>query len=184
MVSRKFRHLPVLADSDDSLGTSEVAGLLDITKCVFERLEDLERKVNDDLSILTAMAVLERRGAVDGETGEHVRKSHGCPDLNYVLGDHSKCPSVGIKVSVREAAKKMKECHSTAVLVLDEKRTDDRPVAGIFTCKDITLRVIAASLDASTTSVVRVMTPHPDFCNGETSILDALKKLRGLIFLI
>jgi CBS domain-containing protein len=53
MISRKFRHLPVIVAGDEQgqvsgLGaslTGNVGGVLDITKCVFERLEDLERKV-------------------------------------------------------------------------------------------------------------------------------------------
>ena len=63
MISRKFRHLPVMTEVDeyeeDSTFASQVIGLLDITKCVFERLDDLEKKVLEDQSIMTAMEVLE-----------------------------------------------------------------------------------------------------------------------------
>jgi len=47
----------------------------------------------------------------------------------------------------------MKAHHSTGVLILD----DEERLVGIFTTKDIVLRVIATSLDPSTTTVVRVM---------------------------
>lgn len=138
MVSRKFRHLPVVteikSDNDEMTGTS-VAGLLDITKCVFERLDDLERHVNDDQNIISAMEVLERRGTLNSGHAINVRQSHECPDILFVLNQMKLtkteiCPSVSIKSSVRDAAKIMKQNHSTAVLVID-----DGQVAGIFTTK-------------------------------------------------
>lgn len=56
-------------------------------------------------------------------------------------------------------------------------------IGGIFTTKDVVLRVIAANLEPSTTSVIRVMTPHPEFVPSSASILDALKKLHTGHFL-
>jgi CBS domain-containing protein len=185
MISRRFRHLPVISEGDEEteeIGTS-VVGLLDITKCVFERLDDLERKVLEDQSIISAMEVLERRGTVNSDRVDHLRIEHECPDIETVLkkGDHpyGDFPSISVKSSVREAAKTMKLYHSTAVLVLGTPDGDDK-VGGIFTTKDIVLRVIAASLDPNTTSVIRCMTPHPDFVTPSASILDALKKLHGI----
>ncbi|KAJ2998569.1 hypothetical protein HDV02_004384 [Globomyces sp. JEL0801] len=182
MVSRRFRHLPVISEGDDEDGGgTSVVGLLDITKCVFERLDDLERKVHEDRSIISAMEVLERRGTVNSERIDTLRNEHECPDVatvidkvNQEMGDF---PNIGVKSSVRDAAKAMKSYHGTAVLVMGTPDGDDR-VAGIFTTKDIVLRVIAASLDPSTTS-----TPHPDFVSSDTSILDALKKLHAGHFL-
>ncbi|KAJ1546777.1 hypothetical protein HK096_004740 [Nowakowskiella sp. JEL0078] len=193
MVERKFRHLPVITDVsedyDDEFDegisersvTSNVVGLLDITKCVFERLDDLERKVNEDQSIVSAMEVLERRGTVDSDHVGQMRVQHSCPDLGNViqkvaLENNTEEPaSVGIRAYVKEAAKVMKDFHTTAVLVLNN--AEDDKLGGIFTTKDIVLRVVAAGLDPNTTSVVRVMTPHPDSVTVDTSILDALKKL-------
>lgn len=159
MVLRKFRHLPVI--SDESACNQEVTGLLDITKCVFERLDDLEKRVNDDKSIISAMEVLQRRGNIDADKAGAVRDQHGCPNVGSVLlnanaarnSDHS--PGISIKATVREAARAMRSQHSTAVLVLGATQGD--VISGIFTTKDIVLRVIAASLDPLTTSVVRVM---------------------------
>ncbi|KAJ3183671.1 hypothetical protein HDU85_002100 [Gaertneriomyces sp. JEL0708] len=195
MVSRRFRHLPVISDgpggeddveedvaSDVGTGTS-VVGLLDITKCVFERIDDLERKVTEDHTIISAMETLERRGEVGADHVGRMREQHGCPDVGTVLAqmnvDHvdGVVPEIGIKATVRDAARTMKANHQTAVLV-SAGETDDR-IGGIFTTKDIVLRVIAASLDPATTSVVRVMTPHPDSVSTDTSILDALKKLHA-----
>jgi CBS domain-containing protein len=190
MISRKFRHLPVLRDEEEEFdgAGSNVVGLLDITKCVFERLDDLERKVFEDQSIINAMEVLERRygpkkvdarGNVHANKIDTMRTEHKCPSISSVLGERQgDFPSVGVKSSVQEAARIMKQFHGTAVLVIG---TPDGPkrVGGILTTKDIVLRVLAASLDPVTTSVVRVMTPHPDFVSSDASILDALKKLHG-----
>lgn len=187
MISRQFRHLPVMSDVDeyegDSSSQSQVVGLLDITKCVFERLDDLERKVMEDQSIMTAMEVLERRGNMNPEKIDTMRTEHECPDIASVINKSGKklgdFPSVDARSSVREAARIMKSFHSTAVLVTGTPDGQDK-IGGILTTKDIVLRVIAASLDPATTSVVRVMTPHPDFVPSNASILDALKKLHGM----
>ncbi|KAJ3271848.1 hypothetical protein HDV01_006133 [Terramyces sp. JEL0728] len=185
MVSRRFRHLPVISDGDDEEGQS-VVGLLDITKCVFERLDDLERKVNEDQSIISAMDVLERRGTVNSDRIDTLRNEHECPDVASVIAkvnqEFGDFPGVSVKSSVRDAAKAMKSYHGTAVLVTGTPDGEGK-VAGIFTTKDIVLRVIAASLDPGTTSVIRVMTPHPDYVSSEATILDALKKLHAGHFL-
>jgi CBS domain-containing protein len=77
-----------------------------------------------------------------------------------------------VRTSVREAAQAMKENHTTAVLVQDNGQ-----ITGIFTSKDVVLRVIAAGLDPSNCSVIRVMTPHPDFAPADMSIQQALRKM-------
>lgn len=66
MTQRKFRHLPVIADlsaeyvEDEDAPSSAVVGLLDITKCVFDRLDDLEKKVNEDNNIIQAVETVKR----------------------------------------------------------------------------------------------------------------------------
>ncbi|KAJ1557608.1 hypothetical protein HK405_015600, partial [Cladochytrium tenue] len=154
---------------------TNVVGLLDITKCVFERLDDLERKVNEDANIVAAMDALERRGAVDADRAGAIKAQHGCPDLHSVLARSSALeaagadavddddllvydavPEVPVRASVRDAARVMKDFHHTAVLVVGAADADDK-LAGIFTTKDIVLRVIAAGLDPAVTSVIRVM---------------------------
>ncbi|KAJ3015365.1 UNVERIFIED_CONTAM: hypothetical protein HDU68_012761 [Siphonaria sp. JEL0065] len=128
------------------------------------------------------MEALERRGHLDGDQVGVVRAQHGCPNLHSVLSKNDlhggDVPEVSIKASVRDAAKVMKQFHQTAVLVLSANGGGvEEKLGGIFTTKDIVLRVIAAGLDPATTSVVRVMTPHPDSVESSASILDALKKL-------
>jgi CBS domain containing-hemolysin-like protein len=54
---------------------------------------------------------------------------------------------------------------------------DQGQITGIFTSKDVVLRVIAAGLDPANCSVIRVMTPHPDFAPADMSIQQALRKM-------
>lgn len=102
---------------------------------------------------------------------EALRDKMECPDLSTVL-DGMAPAEVSVKTNVRDVARMMKDYHTTAVLVMDRDG-----LAGIFTTKDVVLRVIAAGLNPENCSVVRVMTPHPDTAHPQLSIMDALKKM-------
>ncbi|CAG8433096.1 10725_t:CDS:2 [Diversispora eburnea] len=169
MVARGFRHLPVCNEDGD------VVGLLDITRCLYEALDKMERAYGSSKKLYDALEGVEREWS-NQPTQFHqylsmLRDKTACPTLTTIL-DGSRPAEVGVKTSVRDAARLMREHHTTAVLVMERNM-----IAGIFTSKDIVLRVIAAGLDPSTCSVVRVMTPHPDTAPSHTSILDALKKM-------
>ncbi|KAI8975608.1 hypothetical protein BDF20DRAFT_879615 [Mycotypha africana] len=171
MVSRGFRHLPVCNEEGD------IFGLLDITKCIYEALHKMEKAYGSSRKLYDALEGVEREWANSPvqlvQYMEALRDKMSCPDLTTVL-EHTEPVQVAVKTNVREVAKLMKEFHTTAVLVMDHGG-----LAGIFTSKDIVLRVIAAGLAPETCSVVRVMTPHPDTALPSTSILDALKKMHG-----
>lgn len=114
-----------------------------------------------------------------------LREKTALPDLTTVMDARTQPATVGPKTSVKEVAKLMKERRTTAVCVM-EGNTPSTPgvgpvprIAGIFTSKDVVLRVIAAGLDAGRCSVVRVMTPHPDTAPPTTTIHDALKKMHS-----
>ncbi|CAO3667340.1 unnamed protein product [Rhizopus stolonifer] len=169
MVSRGFRHLPVCNEEGD------IFGLLDITKCIYEALHKMEKAFGSSRKLYDALEGVEREWANSPvqlvQYMDALKDKMSCPDLNTVL-DHAGPVQVTMKAQVREVAKLMKEHHTTAVLVMDHSG-----LAGIFTSKDIVLRVIAAGLAPDSCSVVRVMTPHPDTALPSTSILDALKKM-------
>ncbi|RIB02920.1 hypothetical protein C2G38_830093 [Gigaspora rosea] len=169
MVHRGFRHLPVCNEEGD------VVGLLDITKCLYEALDKMERAYGSSKKLYDALEGVEREWS-NQPTPIHqymdvLRETMACPDLSSIL-DGSMPAEVSVRTSVRDAARLMREYHTTAVLVMEHHL-----IAGIFTSKDIVLRVIAAGLDPSTCSVVKVMTPHPDTAPPHTSILEALKKM-------
>lgn len=170
MVRKGFRHLPVMDENHD------ISGVLDITKCFYDAMEKLERAYSSSKKLYDALE------GVQAELGssqpqqiiqyvEAVRQRMSGPTLESVLNGLPPT-TVSVRTSVKEAAQLMKENHTTAVLVQDQGQ-----ITGIFTSKDVVLRVIAAGLDPATCSVVRVMTPHPDFAPLDMSIQQALRKM-------
>ncbi|KAL2355636.1 hypothetical protein BJ546DRAFT_971215 [Cryomyces antarcticus] len=170
MVRKGFRHLPVMDENHD------ISGILDITKCFYDAMEKLERAYSSSRKLYDALE------GVQAELGssqpqqiiqyvEAIRQKMSGPTLESVLTGLPPT-TVSVRTSVKEAAALMKENHTTAVLVQDQGS-----ITGIFTSKDVVLRVIAAGLDPAKCSVVRVMTPHPDFAPMEMSIQAALRKM-------
>ncbi|KAL4821666.1 hypothetical protein BDW67DRAFT_149261 [Aspergillus spinulosporus] len=170
MVRKGFRHLPVMDENQD------ISGVLDITKCFYDAMEKLERAYSSSRKLYDALE------GVQSELGssqpqqiiqyvEALRSKMSGPTLESVL-DGMPPTTVSVRTTVKEAATLMKEHHTTALLVQDQGS-----ITGIFTSKDIVLRVIAPGLDPATCSVVRVMTPHPDFAPSDMSIQAALRKM-------
>ncbi|KAI9757642.1 MAG: hypothetical protein M4579_003367 [Chaenotheca gracillima] len=170
MVRKGFRHLPVMDENQD------ISGILDITKCFYDAMEKLERAYSSSRKLYDALE------GVQSELGssqpqqiiqyvEALRQKMSGPTLESVLNGLPPT-TVSVRTSVKEAASLMKENHTTAVLVQDQGQ-----ITGIFTSKDVVLRVIAPGLDPATCSVVRVMTPHPDFAPMTMSIQAALRKM-------
>ncbi|KAK2799416.1 hypothetical protein FQN51_006903 [Onygenales sp. PD_10] len=170
MVRKGFRHLPVMDENQD------ISGILDITKCFYDAMEKLERAYSSSRKLHDALE------GVQSELGsnqpqqiiqyvEALRSKMSGPTLESVLNGLPPT-TVSVRTSVKEAAALMKENHTTALLVQDQGS-----ITGIFTSKDVVLRVIAPGLDPSTCSVVRVMTPHPDFAPTDMSIQAALRKM-------
>ncbi|KAF2399957.1 CBS and PB1 domain protein [Trichodelitschia bisporula] len=170
MVRKGFRHLPVMDENHD------ISGILDITKCFYDAMEKLERAYSSSRKLHDALE------GVQAELGssqpqqiiqyvEALRSKMSGPTLESVLTGLPPV-TVSVRTSVKEAATLMKENHTTALLVQDQGQ-----ITGIFTSKDVVLRVIAAGLDPATCSVVRVMTPHPDFAPMDMTIQSALRKM-------
>ncbi|KAI1207672.1 CBS and PB1 domain-containing protein [Annulohypoxylon truncatum] len=170
MVRRGFRHLPVMDENQD------ISGILDITKCFYDAMEKLERAYASSTKLYAALE------GVQSELGtsqpqqiiqyvEALRSKMSGPTLESVLNG-TPPTTVNVRTTVKEAATLMKEKRTTAVLVQDQGQ-----ITGIFTSKDVVLRVIAPGLDPATCSVVRVMTPHPDFAPMDMSIQAALRKM-------
>ncbi|OAA73612.1 mitochondrial ribosomal protein subunit S4 [Cordyceps fumosorosea ARSEF 2679] len=170
MVRKGFRHLPVMDENQD------ISGVLDITKCFYDAMEKLERAYSSSRKLYDALeGVHSELGANQPQQiiqyVEALRTKMSGPTLETVLNGVPPT-TVSVRTSVKEAAALMKENHTTAVLVQDQGA-----ITGIFTSKDVVLRVIAPGLDPANCSVVRVMTPHPDFASIDMTIQAALRKM-------
>ncbi|KAF8528054.1 CBS-domain-containing protein [Hysterangium stoloniferum] len=189
MVQRHFRHLPVCNEDGN------VVGLLDITKVFHEALAKVERSSSASQKLYNALEGVQSE--LGGGLGanpqaiamlayvEALREKTALPDLTTVMDSRTQPATVGPRTTVRDAARLMKEYKTTAVCVMEGgAHTQGQPggparIAGIFTSKDVVLRVIAAGLDPARCSVVRVMTPHPDVAPPTLSVQDALKKMHN-----
>ncbi|KZZ92147.1 ribosomal protein subunit S4 [Moelleriella libera RCEF 2490] len=170
MVRKGFRHLPVMDENQD------ISGVLDITKCFYDAMEKLERAYSSSRKLYDALeGVHSELGSTQPQQiiqyVEALRSKMSGPTLESVLNGIPPT-TVSVRTSVKEAAAMMKENHTTAVLV-----QDGGAITGIFTSKDVVLRVIAPGLDPANCSVVRVMTPHPDFAPMDMTIQAALRKM-------
>eukprot|EP00158_Paraphelidium_tribonemae_P005952 Partr_v1_DN27602_c0_g1_i1_m64641 putative domain-containing protein len=176
MMSCHFRHLPVVDDR-------QIVGLLDITRV----LKHIQAKIRNSWGKAEALKVafadfqdswrnfstnVEVSKWFDDWSSKMVE-----PDLSSVVDFGAvTVPEVGFKTSVRDAVLLMRDCRQTAVIVADSAAGNE--LAGIFTTKDVCLRVLAPNeLDPKSTSVVRVMTPHPDYAVDSMTVQAALKKM-------
>ncbi|TIB98554.1 CBS-domain-containing protein [Wallemia mellicola] len=190
MVARAFRHLPVCNDDGD------VVGLLDITRVFNEALDKIERGYGASQKLYNALEGVQnelggntnsRQAAAMMNYVDALRERMALPDLQSVLDARTHPATVSVRTTVREAARIMKQYRTTAVCVMDNPisagtgghlNSQNQPrIAGIFTSKDVVLRVIAAGLQPDRCSVVRVMTPHPDRAPPSMTIQEALRKM-------
>ncbi|KAA1468577.1 CBS-domain-containing protein [Dentipellis sp. KUC8613] len=185
MVQRHFRHLPVCNEEGN------VVGLLDITKVFHEALDKVERSSSASEKLYTALAGVQTElgsGMASNPQAaamlayvDALREKTALPDLTTIMDSRTQPATVGPKATVKDVARLMREHRTTAVCVMEGVTgINNVPrIAGIFTSKDVVLRVIAAGLDASRCSVVRVMTPHPDTAPPTMTVHDALKKMHN-----
>lgn len=132
---------------------SSVVGLLDINKCLSNALKS---NANSDAL---------KSGLL---SGLHLSLEE------TIEAQGKEAPWVYDKDPVIEAAKVMANTRKTAVLIKDSTMK----TVGILTTKDVMLRVVAARLMPGSTTVARVMTPHPDTVPCTWSVEQALKQMR------
>lgn len=174
MVQRGFRHLPVLDDEN------QIVGILDITKCYAQQMEKLERVHASSKKLYEALDTVHNEIGMSQQPYhvfqyfENLKSKMNGPTLESVLDASTVPVYVSVKANVYDATILMRENKTTAVLVQDPLTSS---VSGIFTSKDVVLRVIAAGLDPKKCSVVRVMTPKPDVASISLSLQQALRQM-------
>ena len=118
MVSRGFRHLPVCNEDGD------VVGLLDIAKVFYEALEKLERAHGSSQKLYHALEGVQNEwgGGPQQAMMQYVqtlRERMSMPDLSTILDSRTIPCTVGVRTTVRDAARLMKEHRTTAVCVME-----------------------------------------------------------------
>ena len=169
-----------------------IVGLLDITKVFRQAVDKVERSsttserfYNDVAGVQSELGGITSNPQATAMPAyvEAWHEKTALPDLTTVMDPRTQPTTVGPKATVREVAKLMQDHRVTTICVMKDAPTGAATnvprIAGIFSSKDVVLRVIAAGLDAGRCSVARVMTPHPDTAPPLTTIHDALKKMQS-----
>lgn len=174
MVQGKFRHLPVVENG-------EVLALLDIAKCLYDAIARMERAAEKGKAIAAAVEGVEKHwGTSDSNTSfiETLREQIFKPLLSTIIPENSKPVTVSPTDSVLTTTKKMVEFRASCAVV-----TVNNKPRGIFTSKDILMRVIAQNLSPQSTPIEKVMTPNPECVVIDTPIVDALHTMHDGKFL-
>ncbi|TMW67661.1 hypothetical protein Poli38472_011281 [Pythium oligandrum] len=191
MLEGRFRHLPVV----DSQGM--VAGMLRIQKCLYDAITRLEKaqqvssgaireKLEKQLlSTGLGAGLAGNESAMQQLLGPMVEKMLS-PTLEGILKDDQLPPLVRASDTVMEVARQMAAARKAALIVEDtgagpsighsrmNSGVAGKKLIGVFTPKDLLLRVVGAGLDAAMTCVSEVMTPEPETVSPKTSLVDAL----------
>uniref|UniRef100_J3NBR0 CBS domain-containing protein n=2 Tax=Oryza brachyantha TaxID=4533 RepID=J3NBR0_ORYBR len=166
MVQGKFRHLPVVENG-------EVIAMLDIAKCLYDAISRLEKAAEQGSAIAAAVEGVERQlgGNFSAPYAfiETLRERMFKPSLSTIITEGTKVAIVSPSDPVYVATQKMREFRVNSVVV-----TTGNTLQGIFTSKDLLMRVVAQNLSPELTLVEKVMTINPDFATLDTTILDAL----------
>ncbi|KAM0883898.1 hypothetical protein ACQ4PT_031329 [Festuca glaucescens] len=166
MVQGKFRHLPVVEDG-------EVIGMLDIAKCLYDAMSRLDKAAEQGSALAAAVEGVERQLGGNFSAPhtliETLRERMFKPSLSTIITESTKVAIVSPSDPVYVAAQKMRELRVNSVVI-----TTGNSLQGIFTSKDILMRVVAQNLSPELTLVEKVMTAHPDCATLDTTILDAL----------
>ncbi|KAL5676815.1 hypothetical protein ACJX0J_012946, partial [Zea mays] len=166
MIQGKFRHLPVVENG-------EVIAMLDITKCLYDAISRLEKAAEQESALAAAVEGVERQlggnFSAPHNLIETMRERMFKPSLSTIITENTKVATVSLSDPVCVAARKMRELQVNSVII-----TAGNLLHGIFTPRDVLMRVVAQNLSPELTLVEKVMTAHPDCATLDTTILDAL----------
>ncbi|CAK9212963.1 unnamed protein product [Sphagnum troendelagicum] len=167
MVQGKFRHLPVVEKG-------EVVALLDITKCLYDAIARMERAAEKGSAIAAAVEGVERQWGQNltekSSFLEMLRERMFRPTLGSLITEGTRVATVSQSDTVYTATKRMKEHRMNSVIITGN---NNKP-QGIFTSKDLLMKVIAQGLLPESTTMDKVMTPNPECAGLDTTLVDAL----------
>ncbi|TVU26649.1 hypothetical protein EJB05_29203, partial [Eragrostis curvula] len=175
MVQGKFRHLPVVENG-------EVIAMLDIAKCLYDAISSLEKAMEQGIALAAAMEEAEQEGGGNFSAPhthiETLRERIFKPSLSTIITETTKVATVSPSDPVCVATQKMRDLRVSSVVI-----TSGNSLQGIFTSKDVLMRVVTKNLCPELTLVEKVMTAHPDCATLDTTILDALHAMHDGKFL-
>ncbi|DAZ92418.1 TPA: hypothetical protein N0F65_000202 [Lagenidium giganteum] len=207
MLEGKFRHLPVV----DAQGM--VAGMLRIQKCLYDAITRLEKAQQATSGVLreNLEKQLMSTGLGAGLAGNSSALEHLVapmvekllsPTLESILQNDQAPPLVYGNETVMEVARQMAATRKGALVVEDipslamgfstvghrdstgsSNSAVGKRLIGVFTPKDLLLRVVGSGLDAAMTTVSQVMTPNPETASPSTTLVDALHVMHEHKFL-
>ena len=79
--------------------------------------------------------------------------------------------------TIQDAARRMAEALCSSILICDGDR-----LLGIFTERDLLVRVVAAGLDPNTTPLRQVMTANPATIDATAPVIEAIRRMDELNF--
>jgi CBS domain-containing protein/tetratricopeptide (TPR) repeat protein len=155
-----FRHLPVV-----DVDSGAVLGIVDVLHLAYDAIVRLQASYT---MVPTRRAFAFMRAA---------RDTFEKPTLRSFL-EYSPFTALTPDDTVQSACEAILNNHLAAVIVVDNVGR----LEGIFTCRDVTSRVVAKGLDAQTTLLRDVMTPRPDFALPDYTILECLQRMQACGF--
>ncbi|POM65695.1 Myosin-like protein, partial [Phytophthora palmivora] len=199
MLEGKFRHLPVVDETGMVAGMLRIQKCL---YDAITRIEKVQQSSSGSLrqrleKQLQATGIGTGQGALKQLVAPMVEKLLS-PTVDSILEDETLPPLVSEHDTVMEVARQMAASRKAALIVEDPNGDNSssvsgghrssisgggydigtsaltRKVLGVFTPKDLLLRVTGAGLDAAETTVGQVMTPDPETAPPSTKLVDAL----------
>ncbi|XP_024518810.1 CBS domain-containing protein CBSCBSPB3 [Selaginella moellendorffii] len=151
----KFRHLPVVDNG-------QVISLVNMKKCLYDAIVTLEWHMAASFAAM-------HPEKVSAASIEALRDQTFQPTLGSLIMQSFNAVTICPNETVDTATKKMLEFSSDYVIV-----ASGRNPVGIFTSKDLLMRVVAKGLCPTSTTIEKVMTRNVECASLDTAVVDAL----------
>lgn len=155
-----FRHVPVVQQVDGA-----VLGIVDVLNLAYDAIKRLQASYQ---------MIPSRRGF---EFMRAARDTIEKPTLRPIV-ERSGLATLSRDDSVVVACETLVREHLTAIVIVDEHGVLD----GIFTCRDVAVRVVARRVNPATTRLSQVMTRNPDCASPHFTILESLQRMQACGF--
>lgn len=155
-----FRHLPVV---DPSSGA--VLGIIDVLHLAYDAISRLQASCS---LVPTRRTFAFMRAARDTIEKPTLRTFLQSASFTALLPDHT----------ALDACEAIVRNHVAAIIIVDPVGN----LEGIFTCRDVASRVVAAGRNPAQTKLRDVMTARPDFALPDFTIVECLQRMQACGF--